>query len=142
MSFSLPGRTALVTGASAGIGREMARQLARRGCHLVLTARRTDRLEALKAELGGHVRIDVIAADLADPRRPAALCSAVDGLGLHVDLLLNNAGVGVAGPFADSSWERDRELLQINIVSPVELTRRLLPPMLQRRCGHLLFVSS
>ena len=136
------GRTALVTGASSGIGRALAPLLAARGCHLILTARRLERLQTLKAELGGLVRVDVHQEDLADAAGSGRLCDVIAAAGRDVDILINNAGIGVAGAFALSSWERDRLLLQLNIVSPVELTKRLLPPMLARGHGHLLFVGS
>jgi short-subunit dehydrogenase len=131
-----------VTGASAGIGRAIARALAARGCHLLLSARRVPRLEALAAEIGAAVRVAVVPADLADPRGPAQLCEAIAGAGHQVDVLVNNAGVGLAGAFAAAPLERDRALLQLNVVSPVELTKRLLPAMLERRRGHVLFVGS
>lgn len=93
--------TALVTGASKGLGEAYARELASRGAHLVLVARSADALHALADEIRAthSVRVDVIAADLSDRRSPQRVLDAVDGLGLDVDLLVNNAGMGAVGPF-------------------------------------------
>ena len=142
MTHPWAGRTALITGASSGIGRALAPLLAARGCHLILTARRLDRLETLKAALGGAVRVELHPEDLADPDGAARLCGVITAAGRDVDMLVNNAGIGSAGAFALSPWERDRLLLQVNIMAPVELTKRLLPSMLARGRGHVLFVGS
>jgi short-subunit dehydrogenase len=136
--------TALVTGASSGIGRAIAVMLAEGGCHLVLTARRRERLEALRRELVSRcrVRVHIMPADLSAHDGAATLVSDIERAGLQIDLLVNNAGIGLAGAFAGTPWERDRAMLQLNIVSVVELTKRLLHPMLQRRRGHILLVGS
>ena len=97
-------RFALVTGASSGIGAEIAREYARRGKPLVLVARRADRLEALAAELRPHVPVTVIAADLADPAAPARLVADCETRGLRVDTLVNNAGFGVPGRYLAKDW--------------------------------------
>lgn len=138
------GRTALVTGASAGIGRALAVDLAEGGCHLILTARRRDRLEDLRRELtSAHkVRVEIFPADLAMPGGATRLANDVQRAGLHVDLLINNAGIGVAGPFSTTPWDRDYEMVQLNVVSAVELTKRVLPGMLERRAGHVVFIGS
>lgn len=101
------GRTALVTGASAGIGRAFAELLAARGYHLVVTARRRDRLEAVAATLRQQhgVSVHLIVADLADPAAPAALVAEIASRGLHVDVLINNAGYGVSGRLTALPWE-------------------------------------
>jgi len=137
------GRTALITGASSGIGRAMAFDLAEGGCHLILTARRRDRLDDVQRQLAPFkVRVDVMPADLSVAGAASRLVEDVHRAGRHVDLLVNNAGVGVAGAFASTPWERDHEMAQLNIVSVLELTKRLLPAMLERRSGHVVFVGS
>ncbi|MGE0040507.1 MAG: SDR family NAD(P)-dependent oxidoreductase [Vicinamibacterales bacterium] len=138
------GRTALVTGASAGIGRAFAEELARRGYGLVLTARRGDRLEALAAALGAAhgVPVTTIVEDLADPAAPARLVAAVGARGLAIDVLINNAGYGVPGRYAGTDWERQRDFLQVLVTAPAELAHRLLPGMLARRWGRIVNVAS
>src|SRR6266702_2537492 len=94
------GRWALVTGASSGIGAELARQLAGLGAKLILTARRRDRLEGLAAELTGRgAEVRIVIADLTDPEAPRAIFDATEGAGLEVDILINNAGLGQFGAF-------------------------------------------
>ena len=138
------GRTALVTGASSGIGRAVAIDLAAGGCNLVLTARRRERLVELQRQLERKksVRVEIVPADLAAPGEAARLVGEIKAMGLHVDLLVNNAGIGVAGRFATTPWERDHRMVQLNVVSVVELTKRLLPPMIERRSGHIVFIGS
>lgn len=133
---------ALVTGASAGIGAEIAREYARRGKPLILTARREDRLLALADELQAQVPCTVLAADLADPGVPAALFEQVRELGLHVDTLVNNAGYGVPGHFLTPSWATHADFLQVLLTAPCELTYRFLPAMQQHRHGRILNVAS
>ena len=136
-------RTALVTGASSGIGRALAFELAAGGCHLILTARRRERLEEVQRQLAGFkVRVDVVPADLAAAGTATRLANDIHRAGLHVDLLVNNAGIGVAGAYASTPWERDHQMVQLNVVSVLELTKRLLAPMLERRNGHIIFVGS
>jgi hypothetical protein len=127
--------TALVTGASSGIGRDLARLLAADGYDVVLVARRADALEALAAELGGA---RVLAADLADPAAPAKLAAEVP----DVDVLVNNAGVGDYGPFAEADLAKTLGMLQLNVAALTELTRRYLPGMLERGNGRVLNVAS
>lgn len=137
--------TALVTGASGGIGESLARQLAARGTHLVLAARSETRLTALAAELtAAHpgVRVDVVAADLADPAVPASLVDHLTAAGITVDVLVNNAGVGSHGPFAAADTTAMTRQIQLNCTSLVELTSRLLPAMIARGHGGILNVAS
>lgn len=140
----LKGRTALVTGASSGIGADLARELAQRGCHLVVVARREDRLKQLRDEVGARfgVGVHVLAMSLSEPGAAQALFERVGELGASVDVLVNNAGVGVFGDFEEIPWERQRQLLELDVVAPVHLTRLFLPGMLERRFGYVLQVSS
>jgi short-subunit dehydrogenase len=130
----------LVTGASSGLGAEFARACARRGDELVLVARRRDRLEALAAELGGMAH--VVAADLAVPEAPEALLGEVAARGLTVATLINNAGFGLAGAFADQALDRQREMIDLNMRGLVGLTHLVLPAMKANRAGFILNVAS
>ncbi|WP_018973847.1 SDR family NAD(P)-dependent oxidoreductase [Rudaea cellulosilytica] len=144
-SAPVPGvRRALVTGASAGIGAEFARQLAASGHALVLTARRADRLAALAEELkAAHgVQVDCIAADLADPHTPAALCDELARRGLAIDVLINNAGYGVPGSLLSQPWQVHADFIQVLMTAPVELAWRLLPGMRERGYGRIVNVAS
>jgi short-subunit dehydrogenase len=129
----------LVTGASAGLGAEFARQCRARGDELVLVARRKDRLEALAAELGSA---HVIASDLARPGAPERLLAEVAGLGLEVETLINNAGFGASGAFVEAPPARLLEMIDLNVRSLTELCRLALPEMLERRRGFVLNVAS
>ncbi len=142
--IALKGRTALVTGASSGIGVERARQLAARGMNLVITARRTERLEKLARELRDQQKIDVdvITLDLGQPTAPKELFEKTEGAGKRIDVLLNNAGFGTQEHFAEIPWEKTREQMQLNIVSLTELTHLFLRAMLPRKTGWILNVSS
>jgi hypothetical protein len=136
--------TTLITGASSGIGLELARLFARDGYDLVLVARRVDRLEQVKAELEREhgARVHLMPADLADPAAPAEVVRRLDGAGLTVDMLVNNAGFGLAGPFATMAPDALRGMVEVNIEGLTQLTRLLLPAMLARRRGRILNVAS
>lgn len=136
--------TALITGASSGIGAEFARVFAARGHDLILVARRRDALEAIAGQVEGRhrVRAVVMPFDLAEPDAPARLFEAVREAGLQVDVLVNNAGFGLAGEFAETDIERELEMIQVNVVALTHLTKLFLGPMLQRRSGGVLNVSS
>jgi uncharacterized protein len=136
--------TALVTGASAGLGRDFAKLFANDGHDVVLVARRRDRLEELARELvSAHgIAAHVIDADLADAATPRRICDDLDGRGLAIDFLVNNAGFGATGSFAASNPEREIGMVQVNVTALVELTRRLLGGMLSRRRGRILNVGS
>ena len=142
--IDLKGRTALVTGASSGIGEQFARQLAARGMNLVITARRTDKLEALAADLRDKHKIDVevIALDLGQPSAASELFDKTEGAGKRVDVLVNNAGFGTQEHFVDIPWEKTREQIQLNVVSLTELTHRFSKRMLPRGGGWILNVAS
>lgn len=132
---------ALVTGASSGIGAAIAREYARRGVPLILTARRADRLQTLAAELSAQVRIEVIAADLADPATPARLVEEIRRRNLGVRILVNNAGYGVPGRFPASDWSTHAAFLQVMVGAVCELTWRLLPDIRAGR-GRIVNVAS
>jgi short-subunit dehydrogenase len=130
--------TALITGASSGIGAHFARQLAARGHDLVLVARRTDRLEALASELATETR--VLGCDLAT--QAAELPDRVAELGVDVDLLVNNAGFGTHGRFTEVPEGRDAEMVRVNCEAVVTLTRGFLPGMVERGRGGVIIVAS
>ena len=136
------GQWALITGASAGIGAEFARALARDGLSLVLTARREERLRALAAELEQQhgITTRVVAADLADPSGTDHLLTAIQDL--PIDVFINNAGLGYAGRFDKQDTERLRALMQVNCVAPVVLASRLIPPMRERGRGAMIVSGS
>jgi hypothetical protein len=140
----LAGALALVTGASSGFGADFARILAGHGCELVLVARREDRLKALADELARDhgATAHVIALSLSAPGGCEALADRIEALGKPVDVLVNNAGFGLHGEFLDQPWERQHELLQLDIVSLVQLTRIFGPGMRARGHGWILLVSS
>ena len=125
MNDELKGRTALVTGASSGMGVDYARELARRGANLILVARRRDALERVAKEMRDHhgVEVRVTPADLSDASDRERLFRELEAEGSQVDMLLNNAGFGLFGKFAESDWERVNQMLQIDIVALSHLTR-------------------
>jgi short-subunit dehydrogenase len=136
---------ALVTGASAGIGRELARQLAGRAGSLVLVARRRQRLEELRDELtrrDPNLNVHIRVADLADKLQIYALVEWLEREKIQIDLLINNAGLGDLGPFATSDPERVEQMILVNMLAPTLLTRRLLPTMIAKKRGAILNVSS
>jgi short-subunit dehydrogenase len=134
--------TALITGASSGIGRELAKLCAGGGFHLVLAARRVDRLEDLAAELGHahHVETRALEADLSDPATPDRIYGQLRGT--PIDILINNAGFGLRGPFAETDWEAEQRMIEVNLAAPAHLTKRFLPEMLRRGSGRILNVAS
>ena len=139
------GKTALVTGASAGIGREIARLLAREVGTLVLVARRQDRLDDLASELTGpnpSLRVLVRAVDLNDRAASAKVLDDLDRDGVAIDILINNAGFGGYGFFEDQEWSKIEAMLELNMVSATFLLHRLLPPMVRRGSGAILNVGS
>jgi short-subunit dehydrogenase len=143
--FDLTGCCALITGASAGIGREFARQLAGRAGSLVLVARRLDRLEELREELtkkDPNLNVHCRAVDLSQSNQVDELCAWLERDKIAIDFLINNAGLGDRGSFVSSDPQRVREMLAVNIVALTTLTRALLPGMIEKRRGAILNVSS
>ncbi|MGQ0585818.1 MAG: SDR family NAD(P)-dependent oxidoreductase [Gammaproteobacteria bacterium] len=140
---SLQGKTALVTGASSGLGVDFARELARRGCRLVLVARREELLKKLQAELQqqhGATAI-VMAADLGSPDAPQKLYDTLKAQGVAVDILVNNAGFGLFGLELEIPWEKTRQMLMVDIVALTQLTK-LARDMAARGFGRMLQVAS
>jgi uncharacterized protein len=137
-------RVALITGASSGIGEAFADVFAAEGFDIVITARREERLRAVQTRLQQRygVRVEVIVGDLERPEAPAQLCAEVEARGLNIDVLVNNAGYGVAGSFLSSSWDVHARFVQIMVAAVAELTHRLLPRMIERRYGRIINVAS
>jgi short-subunit dehydrogenase len=134
--------SALVTGASSGIGAAIAREYARRGVPLALTARRADRLQALAEELRPRVEVAVFPEDLSDPAGPERLVEAIRARGLVVSHLVNNAGYGIPGRYLSRDWTVHAAFLQVLVASVAELSWRLLPDMEARGHGRILNVAS
>ncbi|MES1173928.1 MAG: SDR family oxidoreductase [Myxococcales bacterium] len=138
------GTFALVTGASSGLGEEFARQLAHRGCNLVLSGRSREKLETLAADLSriNGVATRVVTADLAQPGGAEQLALIVDDLGVTIDHLINNAGFGSAGNFAESDAHRQTTMVRVNCESIVCLAGHFLPGMVKRNRGGIINVGS
>ena len=137
-------KTALITGASSGIGKELARLHASKGGDLVIVARRDHALDELKAELESQHEVSVtcMALDLTDPQAPQQLFDRVAEAGISVEYLLNNAGFGGHGYFHEREWSKDQSMIQLNVLALTELTRLFLPPMIERKSGRILNVAS
>lgn len=144
MSADWKGKWALVTGASAGIGKALAQELAKGGTNLVLTARREDRLRSLAQSLSATHKIlsEVLVADLAQFEAPQAIFQFTQRRGLTIDLLVNNAGFGQYGEFHATETDRLLQMVQVNCAAVLHLTRLFLPGMVARRRGDILIVAS
>ncbi len=143
--MNFDGCNALITGASAGIGEEFARQLAERAASIVLVARRIDRLEALRDELkqrNPNLQIQVRGVDLSKQEEVDQLCDWIEREKIAIDFLINNAGLGDTGTFATSDPVRVMEMLQVNVFALTLLTRRLLPALTALKQSAILNVSS
>lgn len=140
----LAGRTALVTGASSGLGIEFARQLAQRGASLVLVARREERLRTVQAELQSRFSqgCEIIPLDLSVEDTPRRLFDQLKTAGQQIDVLVNNAGFGLHGRFADIPWDKQRQMLQVDLIALTHLTKLFVQDMLPRRYGYILQVAS
>ena len=137
-------RTALITGASSGIGEAFADVFAARGWDLVIAARRQDRLRAVAERLEREHgrRVHVITSDLAARSASATLCGEIAARGITLDALVNNAGYGVPGSYVNSTWEQHDAFLQVMVTAVADLTHRLLPGMIERRYGRIINVAS
>jgi short-subunit dehydrogenase len=139
-----PDSTALVTGASSGIGADIARELADRGHAVTLVARREDRLAALAEEIEAkrHVRADVIGCDLSDAAARDRLVAEIRARGREVSVLVNNAGFGSAGPFQDLDLDEELRMVRTNVEAVVHLCGEYIPPMVRRKQGAVMNVAS
>jgi uncharacterized protein len=141
-------KMALITGASSGIGAELARIHAAAGGDLVLVARRQERLEALKSEISNlrsqnsNPIVHVIVKDLSDPNAPQQLYDEIKARGIRVDYLINNAGFGYRGLFHQQDWSRNAEMIQVNVIALAALTRLFVPEMIARSSGRILNLAS
>jgi len=138
------GKTALITGASSGLGVDFARELAARGTHLILVARRAEQLEQVQQELRAayDVQVEYRVADLADAKACEALHAELANEGKAIDILVNNAGFGLFGDFCDLSWERTDQMLQLDVVALTHLTRLFVNDMVARGNGSIMLISS
>ncbi len=136
--------TALVTGGSGGIGLEMAKVLARNGFDLVLVARRRDTLEAAAGQIEGthDVNVNVFASDLRRRETPEVIFDFLHNENIPIEILVNNAGFGLGGEFAETELTRELEMIQVNIAALTHLTKLFLPAMIKRRSGRILNVAS
>lgn len=138
------GKTALITGASSGIGEAFARALAARGANLVLVARSEEKLRALSDSLAREhdISTDVIVADLAQENAASTVCATTERMGRSVDVLVNNAGFGTYGQFAANEATREHKEVMLNVASVIDLTHCYVPGMLERKFGAVINVSS
>jgi short-subunit dehydrogenase len=138
------GKTAFITGASSGLGKEFARIHASKGDNLVLVARSKDKLEALKFELEKQygISVYVIVKDLSDQYAPKAIFEELKTQKIQVDYLINNAGFGDFGLFAESDWEKQLEMINLNVTCLTYLTRLFLPDMIKNKDGKILNIAS
>lgn len=144
MAFKYKGATALITGASSGIGEAFANILASRGCNLILVARSEDILNEIAGDLheAHGITVDVMAADLSEAQNRDNIADAVDALGRQVDLLINNAGFGTAGAFAKADGMRERQQVDLNVTALTDLSHAFLPGMVERGQGGVINVAS
>lgn len=136
-------KTALITGASSGIGAELAKVFAGNKHNVILVARRLDKLEELKEELvKNEVSVETIKMDLAQPNAAKSLFDEVNKLGASIDFLVNNAGFGGQGAFHERSWEQESQMMQLNMVTLAQLCHLILPQMINRGSGKILNIAS
>ncbi|HAG83880.1 MAG TPA: oxidoreductase [Cyanobacteria bacterium UBA12227] len=136
-------KTALITGASSGIGASFARELAHRGMNLILVARSESKLQTLATELSRHdCRIEVVVCDLSQPGAAQHIYNVIQHRQLQVDLLINNAGFGTYGLFEQLEPEREQEEIRLNVAAVVDLSRAFIPDMLKQGSGAIINVAS
>jgi short-subunit dehydrogenase len=138
------GKVSLVTGASSGIGKAYARELAAKGSHVIVVARSKNKLEALAKELSAKygIKAYALACDLSKPGAASQLAEQIAALGLNVSILINNAGFGTHGRFEEISSEREQEMISLNVSSLVGMTHQFLPYMQQQKDGIIVNVAS
>lgn len=141
---NLSGKTALVTGASSGLGVDFARQLAAMGLNLILVARREEKLTEVKAEIEEKfpVQVKLIPLDLTATQAVETLKQQIDDAGLQVDVLINNAGFGIHGQFVEIPWEKEKNMLELDMIVLTHLTKIFAQDMVKRGLGYILQVSS
>jgi len=137
-------QTALITGASTGIGYELAKLFAKDGFNLVITARNEAKLNEVKKELNGisDIKVHVIAKDLSEPQAAAELFNEITKQSINIDIVVNNAGYGLFGLFSETDWNTELRMIQLNITSLTQLTKLFLPEMIKRNEGKILNVAS
>ena len=137
-------RTALITGASAGLGAEFARQLAAQGYNLVLVARRREKLEQLAAQLSQqhNIRCDIECADLVDPAAPIAIYNALRAKDIHIDYLVNNAGIAGPALLEEDDWQQHQDFYQLMMTSVAHLCHLFIPAMRERGFGRVINIAS
>ena len=135
---------ALITGASSGIGKELAKIHAQQGGDLIIVARSKDRLESLKSELESthQVEVKIITTDLSQPSSAEEVFDQIEGWGIEIEYLINNAGFGGRGKFHEREWSHDMSMINLNVMALTALTRYFLPGMVKRNRGKILNVSS
>jgi short-subunit dehydrogenase len=144
MKIDFHGKTALITGASSGLGAEFARQFAELGCSLILVARRLERLQELQSEISDRFSIssECIGMDLAEEDAPLRLYTQLKESGQAVDVLVNNAGFGLYGDFLETPWERIRQMLEIDMLALTQLTHLFAGDMVKRNSGYIMLIGS
>lgn len=144
MSDEIDGRTGLITGSSAGLGVDFAKSLAARGADVILVARREEKLRRVAEEIEDEYGVDAtpVAMDLARPEAAAELYDEVQRLELQVDILVNNAGYGIWGDFLDCPWDEQQSMLNLDILTPVHLTRLFAEDMVERQWGRIMQIAS
>jgi len=140
----LQGQWALVTGASSGLGVDFAKELAKRGANLILVARRQDKLETVQADITATygVEVDVVVMDLAERDAPERLYEQLRAAGKQVDILVNNAGFGAFGDFLAIDWDKERAMLDLDIITVVQMSKLFAKDMVARGYGRLLQIAS
>jgi short-subunit dehydrogenase len=137
-------KAVLITGASSGIGKELTYLCADEGFDLILVARRYQKLEIIKQELESKyaTKIYVLPTDLTQPGAVKTLMRDIEELGLQIDILINNAGFGGYGLFHECDWDKYRDMINLNVLALTELTRSVLPGMVERKDGRVLNIAS